>query len=182
MTMRRTLFDFIRDRTKPKPVPEAKQNRRPASCPTNTRSKSDQRYEHMTRTMLAEYGIRVRKWRSSTSGVAWQLQARDGTISRLIESPKPRGPVSADVFLHEIGHHAIGFNRYKPRCLEEYHAWMFSLEQMQRWDITITDRVQKRVHDSLRYAVDKAIRRGLKRLPEELAPYTNLKNSEILHQ
>ncbi|HED53258.1 MAG TPA: hypothetical protein ENJ00_03545 [Phycisphaerales bacterium] len=136
----------------------------------------------MTRSMLAEYGVRVRKWRNSTSGVAWQLQARDGTITRLIESPKPKGPVSAAVFLHEIGHHAIGFDRYKPRCLEEYHAWMFSLEQMRRWDISITDRVQKRVHDSLRYAVDKAIRRGLKRLPEELLPYTIPEKSEISHQ
>ncbi len=125
----------------------------------------------MARHMLREHGVRVRKWRSSSSGVAWQVRYADGSISRLIESPRPRGPVSAAIFLHEIGHHAIGFDRYKPRCLEEYHAWMYSLGQMERWDITITERVRDRVHDSLHYAVLKARRRGLKRLPHELEPY-----------
>ncbi|MEL7483466.1 MAG: hypothetical protein AAFN41_03835 [Planctomycetota bacterium] len=134
-------------------------------------SASEQKYDAMTRHMLKEHGVRVRKWRSSSSGVAWQVTYRDGTVSRLIESPRPRGPISAAIFLHEIGHHAIGFNRYKPRCLEEYHAWMYSLEQMERWDLNITERVHDRVHDSLHYAVLKARRRGLKRLPAELVPY-----------
>ncbi|MEM8758603.1 MAG: hypothetical protein AAGF47_12590 [Planctomycetota bacterium] len=125
----------------------------------------------MTRQMLAEHGVRVRKWRSSMSGVAWQVTYQDGTVSRLIESPKPKGPMSAAVFLHEIGHHAIGFSVYKPRCLEEYHAWRYSLEQMQIWGVTVTERVQRRVHDSLHYAVAKARRRGLKRLPNELVPF-----------
>ena len=121
--------------------------------------------------MLAEHRVRVRKWRSSSSGVAWQVTYRDGTVSRLIESPRPRGPISAAIFLHEIGHHAIGFDRYKPRCLEEYHAWMYSLQQMEAWEISITDRVRERVHDSLYYAICKARWRGLKKLPAELAPY-----------
>ncbi|MEO1535501.1 MAG: hypothetical protein AAFS11_08070 [Planctomycetota bacterium] len=134
-------------------------------------SASEQKYDAMTRHMLKEHGVRVRKWRSSSSGVAWQVTYRDGTVSRLIESPRPRGPISAAIFLHEIGHHAIGFNRYTPRCLEEYHAWMYSLEQMARWDLNVTDRVRHRVHDSLHYAVQKARRRGLRRLPPELIPY-----------
>ncbi|MEO0630930.1 MAG: hypothetical protein AAFY46_09410 [Planctomycetota bacterium] len=125
----------------------------------------------MTRLMLKEHGVRVRKWRSSSSGVAWQVTYGDGTVSRLIESPRPRGPISAAIFLHEIGHHAIGFNRYKPRCLEEYHAWMFALEQMRHWGLNITDRVHERVHDSLHYAVAKARRRGLQRLPAELEQF-----------
>lgn len=118
--------------------------------------------------MLAAHRVRVRKWRSSTSGVAWQVLYRDGTVSRLIESPRPRGPVSAAVFLHEIGHHAIGFNRYRPRCLEEYHAWRFSLEQMAEHGIEITSRVRRRVRDSLQYAIEKAVRRGLRSVPCEV--------------
>ncbi|GAB5495400.1 MAG: hypothetical protein Phyf2KO_04800 [Phycisphaerales bacterium] len=121
--------------------------------------------------MLKEHRVRVRKWRSSTSGVAWQLTYEDGHVSRLIESPRPRGPMSAAVFLHEIGHHAIGFETYKPRCLEEFHAWMFALAQMERWEIQVTEAVQNRVHDALHYAVSKAVRRGLKELPPELSPY-----------
>lgn len=125
----------------------------------------------MTRAMLKEEGVRVRKWRSSTSGVAWQLTYADGHISRLIEAPRPRGPMSAAVFLHEIGHHAIGFETYKPRCLEEYHAWMYSLRQMERWDIQVTEAVLNRVHDALHYAISKAVRRGIVRIPPELGAF-----------
>jgi len=121
--------------------------------------------------MLSEHRVRVRKWRTSMSGVAWEVHYEDGRVSRLIESPRPKGPVSASIFLHEIGHHAIGFNRRRVRCLEEYEAWLWSLEQMERHGITITQRVRDRVRDSLRYAVWKAQRRGLKRVPPELLPY-----------
>ena len=73
--------------------------------------------------------------------------------------------------LHEIGHHAIGFNIYKPRCLEEYHAWRWSIEAMQANNLNITDAVRLRMHRSLWYAVQKASRRGIKRIPEELTPF-----------
>jgi hypothetical protein len=129
------------------------------------------RYDLMTRTMLARYGVRVRKWRTGMCGVAWQVTYQDGTVSRLIEAPKPKGPMSAAVFLHEIGHHAIGFHTYSPRCLEEYHAWKYAIDQMAEWDLNITQRVRDRMHDSLHYAVEKARRRGLKVLPPELEPY-----------
>ena len=129
------------------------------------------KYERITKQMLVEHGVRVRKWRSSMSGVAWQVTYKDGTMSKLIESPKPKGPMSAAVFLHEIGHHAIGFGTYKPRCLEEYYAWKFSIEKMEELGLNVTDRVHQRMHDSLEYAVAKALRRGLKKLPEELLPY-----------
>jgi hypothetical protein len=131
----------------------------------------ERRYEEITRTMLAEYGVRVRKWRTSMSGVAWQVTYADGSVARLIEAPRPRGPMSAAVFLHEIGHHAIGFGTYKPRCLEEYHAWRFALETMEARGLNVTDRVRERMRDSLRYAVDKARRRGLRKIPAELAPF-----------
>ena len=129
------------------------------------------KYEQITKEMLAKHGVRVRKWRSSMSGVAWQVTYRDGTVSRLLESPKPKGPMSAAIFLHEIGHHAIGFNTYKPRCLEEYYAWKFSIDTMHELGLNVTDRVHERMHDSLNYALAKALRRGLKKIPHELTPY-----------
>lgn len=132
----------------------------------------DERYERVAREMLARYGVKVRKWRTSMSGVAWELHYRDGSVKRLIEAPRPRGPMSAAVFLHEIGHHAIGFNRYKPRCLEEYHAWAWSLAAMEEHGLNITDAVRRRMHESLWYAVSKARRRGIKQLPEELMAFT----------
>lgn len=130
------------------------------------------RYDQMTKDLLDLHGIRVRRWRTSMSGLAWEVRYRDGRITRLIEAPRPRGPMSAAVFLHEVGHHAIGFNVYKPRCLEEYHAWAFALTQMESLGLNITEAVRRRMHLSLRYAVQKAQRRGIRNLPPELLPYT----------
>jgi len=129
------------------------------------------RYEHMTRDLLSIHGVRVRKWRTSMSGVAWEVLYRDGSVSKLIESPRPRGPMSAAVFCHEIGHHAIGFRTHRPRCLEEYHAWAWSLRTMAQYELNITQSVRDRMHDSLHYAIEKACRRGLKKIPPELEPF-----------
>lgn len=137
--------------------------RRPASAQA--------RYDALVEHELAAHGIRVRRWRSAMSGVAWTVTYKDGTVARLIEAPRPKGPMSAAVFLHEIGHHAIGFDVYKPRCLEEFHAWRWSLEAMARHGVEITESVKHRQALSLWYAVDKARRRGLKQLPVELEPF-----------
>ena len=133
------------------------------------------RYDGLVDEMKKIHGVRVVKWRSSTSGCAWQVKYADGTNARLIESPYPRGPMSCAVFMHEIGHHAIGFNRYRPRCLEEYHAWRWGLQEMEDRGFNVTPKVLARRDDALRYAVAKAVRRGLKRLPTELVPYLDPK-------
>ena len=130
------------------------------------------RYDAVARELLATHQIRVRKWRTSMSGIAWYVTYRDGRVQRLIEAPKPKGPMSVAVFLHEVGHHAIGFDVYKPRCLEEYHAWRFALAEMERRGLNITDAVRRRVDRSLRYAVAKAERRGIKMIPPELVRYS----------
>lgn len=166
-----TLWDLLpKRRAKPKPPPPVRrpqQRHQLKKAPTAMQA----RYEQITREMLARYGVRVRKWRGSMSGVAWQVTYQDGSVSRLIEAPRPKGPMSAAVFLHEIGHHAIGFGTYKPRCLEEYYAWKFAVDTMHELGLNVTDRVRERMHDSLHYAIRKAVRRGLKRLPDELNPY-----------
>lgn len=132
---------------------------------------ASERYDDLVRRMKAEHGVRVVKWRKRNTGCAWQVDYEDGTTVRLIEAPYPRGPVSCAVFLHEIGHHAIGFYRYKPRCYEEWMAWRWSLDAMRREGFTVTRRVEQMVDAAMRYAVAKAVRRKLKRLPVELAGY-----------
>lgn len=129
------------------------------------------KYDAMMRDLLSTHGVRVRKWRKGMSGVAWSVRYRDGRVVRLIEAPKPVGPMSAAVFCHEIGHHAIGFDVYKPRCLEEYHAWAWALAEMERRGLNVTDKVRERMRKSLEYAVAKSLRRGIKSLPMEMAPY-----------
>ncbi|MBS0196563.1 MAG: hypothetical protein JSR77_07380 [Planctomycetes bacterium] len=135
------------------------------------RPKAAEKYAEVTRLMLHRYEVRVKRWRNSMSGLAFLVQYRDGTVARLIESPRPKSPMSVAIFLHEIGHHAIGLGIHKPRCLEEYLAWKFSLETMEQLGLPVTDRVRRRVDRSLRYAVRKARRRGIKTLPSELMPY-----------
>jgi hypothetical protein len=134
-------------------------------------SEMQAKYDAVVKLMLETHRIRIRKWRTSMSGIAWYVTYRDGTRVNLIESPRPKGPMSAAIFLHEIGHHAIGFNVYRPRCLEEYHAWRWSLEAMEQHGLNITDAVRLRMHRSLWYAVQKAKRRGIKSVPEELTPF-----------
>ena len=129
------------------------------------------KYDAIAREMLVKYGVKVRKWRTNSSGVAWTITYKDGRVVRLLESPQPKGPMSMAIFLHEIGHHAIGLGTYKPRCLEEYHAWAFSIRTMEERGLNISERVRDRMFKSLRYAVRKARRRGLKELPVELLPY-----------
>lgn len=173
---------------RPHPAARPSQNR-PAAAPTKatavakkppsakkkpspSRSASmERRYVEITDLMLRTYGVRVRKWRTGMSGVAWCVMYRDGSIARLIESPKPKGPMSMAVFLHEIGHHAIGFDVYSPRCLEEFHAWEFAINAMKEHGLNITDQVEKRRRRSLEYAVGKACRRGIKNIPIELVEF-----------
>ena len=131
----------------------------------------EQRYVEVSQLMLRTYGVRVRKWRTGMSGIAWYVTYRDGSITRLIESPRPKGPMSMAVFLHEIGHHAIGFDVYSPRCLEEYHAWEFAIKAMKEHGLNLSEQVLKRRRRSLEYAVGKACRRGIKRIPAELEEF-----------
>ena len=145
----------------------------PRTATESAAESAEARYDRVARELLTSYDIRVRKWRTSMSGLAWEVYYRDGRTQRLIESPRPKGPMSAAIFLHEVGHHAIGFNRYKPRCLEEYHAWKWSLQAMQQHGLNITDAVRHRMHLSLWYAVAKAQRRGLQALPPELLPFVD---------
>ena len=54
-------------------------------------------YDQIVEDMKKLHGVRIRKWRSNTSGVAWQVEYADGTTARLIEAPYPRGPVSVAI-------------------------------------------------------------------------------------
>ena len=168
-----TLWDLIDRRAKgpshklPSPAvePQGNSKRRPMQA----------RYDQLVEEMKNIHGVRVVKWRSSTSGCAWEVRYENGASARLIEAPYPRGPMSCAVFMHEIGHHAIGLRRFRPRCLEEYHAWRWGLEEMEARGFNVTPAVLARRDDALRYAVAKARRRGLRVLPKELGPYASPK-------
>lgn len=121
--------------------------------------------------MKARYGVRVRRWRRSMSGCAWRVDYDDGRSINWIEAPVPRTPISLAIFLHEVGHHAVGFDRYKRRCEEEYHVWVWAIDRMREFDVDPDDRVTRRFELSMRYAVGKAVRRGMKEFPEPLRQF-----------
>ena len=183
-----TLWDLlippkkpVRPRSRPRPRPATKsppsgQGRKaPARAGDSDAGRAkptmQQRYDALVVEMKQTYGLRIRKWRSSSTGCAWEVHYADGTVSRLIESPYPRGPVSCAIFLHEVGHHVLGLRSFSPRCLEEYHAWAWSLQTMRERKLNVTTTVEKRMAESLSYALAKARRRGLKRIPDQLMPY-----------
>src|SRR5690349_19746757 len=89
-------------------------------------------YSRIVRLMKARHRVRVRKWRRSMSGCAWRVSYRDGRSINWVEAPIPRTALSLAIFLHEIGHHAVGFEKFKKRCEEEYHVWQWAMDQMRR--------------------------------------------------
>ena len=115
-----------------------------------------------------KYSVRIRRWRRHMSGCAWRVSYSDGRNINWIEAPRPRTPISLAIFLHEVGHHVIGFERYRVRCEEEYHVWQWALAQMRKFGVEPDQRVEIRFDRSMQYAVSKALRRGAKRLPEPL--------------
>lgn len=126
----------------------------------------------IVRTTRCKHRIRVRKWRKQMSGISWQVNYEDGRVIRWIEAPYPRTPISLAIFLHEVGHHVIGFDKYKHRCEEEYHVWRWTLDEMRRLGQEPDEKVLNRVNLSMQYAVGKALRRGIKRLPDSLQQFT----------
>src|SRR3978361_1594044 len=95
------------------------------------------------------HDIKVRRWRTSMSGKDWRVYHHAGRVVNWIEAPHPRTPISLSIFLHEVGHHVIGFEKYKRRCEEEYHVWLWALAQMDRHGIAIDAKVQRRFELSM---------------------------------
>ncbi|HSI34981.1 MAG: hypothetical protein ACAI43_09785 [Phycisphaerae bacterium] len=129
------------------------------------------RYASIVRRMKARYDLRIKRWRKTMSGCAWRVLHADGRAVNWVESPYPRTPISLAIFLHEVGHHVIGFEKYKKRCEEEYHAWVWAIEQMTKAGVTPDARVWRRFNLSMQYAVGKALRRGIKALPAPLEQF-----------
>ena len=125
-------------------------------------------YTQLVQDVKDRHDIRVRRWRRNMTGCAWRTRYSDGRSINWIESPQPKSPISLAIFLHEVGHHVIGFDQYRLRCEEEFHAWNWAIDTMRRLGVEPDDRVNRRFDLSMQYAVGKAMRRGLKQLPPML--------------
>ncbi len=114
--------------------------------------------------LFQQYSVRVCHWRSNITGLAWV-----GHPDRPIEGPLPKSELSFAVLAHEVGHHHIGKRR--PRWREELLAWEFACDAMSVLGVPVTERVLARYAASMRYALAKALRRGLKEIPPELEQF-----------
>ncbi|MBC7783415.1 MAG: hypothetical protein H7144_06200 [Burkholderiales bacterium] len=141
----------------------------PAARADDTASMAD--FDHIVNSLKDRYDIRVRRWRKTMTGCAWRVYFHDGRAINWVEAPYPKSPISLAIFLHEIGHHVIGFSTYKRRCEEEYHAWVWAIREMKKLGVAADRRVQERFARSMEYAVAKAMRRGIKTLPRQLATF-----------
>lgn len=130
-----------------------------------------QRLDRIVAEVLAHHPLRVKRWRSSLSGLAVLRIYRDGREERTIESPYPTSPLRLAIFLHEVGHHVLGLGVHRPRCLEEYLAWRYAIDRLVELGIAVDGPVARRFERSMQYAVAKALRRGIRRLPVELLPF-----------
>jgi len=128
-------------------------------------------YAWIVEGMKQQHEVRIRRWRRNMSGCAWSVYYRDGRKINWIECPYPKTPISLAIFLHEVGHHAIGFNRYRTRCQEEYHVWVWAIERMKQLGVEPDAKVMRRFELSMRYAVGKAVRRGIRSLPRPLEQF-----------
>jgi hypothetical protein len=117
------------------------------------------RYATIVETLKHRYGVRVHRWRPTMSGCAWTADYADGSHVRWIESPYPRSPVSLAIFLHEVGHHAIGFSPREERIDEELRAWEWAMRTMAEFGVTVDERVRSRFERSMRYETSKVLRR-----------------------
>ncbi len=129
------------------------------------------RYEALVTEMKTSYRIAIRKWRTGMQGAAYELKYRDGRIKRLITAPRPRGPVSAAIFLHEVGHHAVGFRRYSNRVLEEFYVWQWAFREMTSRGISVDPRVLRHYRRSMLYYVRAAKHAGAAALPPEVQAF-----------
>ena len=153
-----------------KPVPPRVKPRAPRGIDHSRRAQ--QRYDAIVEDSLAQHGLRVRRWRNSLSGLATLRIYREGSQDRTIESPYPTSPLRLAIFLHEVGHHVIGLGVFRPRCLEEFHAWRYAIDRMNEMGLPTEGTVQRRFERSMQYAVAKSVRRGIRALPVEVAAFS----------
>ena len=116
-------------------------------------------FSSIVEEMKGRYALRVRRWRKNMSGCAWRVSYEDGREINWIEAPYPKTPISLAVFLHEVGHHVIGFETYAVQCEEEYHVWLWALAQMRHYGVEPDAAVERRFERSMQYAVNKEFRR-----------------------
>lgn len=125
------------------------------------------KYELAGHKLLWEWGVTIRKFRSSSSGVAY-------LYTNEIECPRPRGLMSFAILSHEIGHVVCGHTIHphaQKRWEEEYEAWQFALDRCREAGFPVKQKLRWQIKRDMNYALGKALRRGLVGMPAKSKRY-----------
>lgn len=121
------------------------------------------KYSSLIKCLLDIYNLNVVKINKGMNG---SFNYSNGNV----EIPNPKTDKSLSICLHEIGHRVLNHKKNKLRFIEEYQAWNYALNIMRILEIPIKKNLRNRYKKSIRYSIDKAIRRGLnlKKIPIEI--------------
>ena len=115
--------------------------------------------------LLRQYMVVVKKWRNESSGVAYNFSNR-------IECPHPTNAYNLGILAHEIAHHELGHTRGKHpkggRWKEELDAWLWSNDVLCQIGVEPN---YAQVTLAIQFAFQKAVKRGLRSIPEEMRPH-----------
>ena len=121
------------------------------------------KYADLIKCLLEIYNLNLTKINKGLYGCVYAKNSN-------IEIPNPKTEKSFAICLHEIGHKVLGHNKRKKRFIEEFEAWNYALNIFRILKIPIKNNVRQRYKRSIRYAIDKAVRRGFnpKKIPIEI--------------
>jgi len=97
-----------------------------------------------------------------------------------MSAPSPRTAISAQIFFHEIAHFELhspkarNGKRRKPRYIEEYEAERWSIEKMRECGLAVPTKVVYRCKKHIRFAIYKALRRGLRHVDRGVARWSGI--------
>jgi len=98
---------------------------------------------------------------------------------RRIKAPKPVGKMSLFIYLHECGHAHLGhcYNRKvcpKPRYLQEYEAEQWAIRVFRQEGLSVPRRVLQRAKEYVAMKVQRADRRGVKRVDPKIRAWAGV--------
>jgi hypothetical protein len=89
-------------------------------------------------------------------------------------APHPTTRRRLAVYLHECAHFELHTKKKHPRYIEEYQAWKWAIEVMRASEIKVCAKVLLDAQLGVKYAIEKAIRRGVKRIDTNARKFAKL--------
>jgi hypothetical protein len=134
--------------------------------------RSEPRFEAAARIVLAEHGVRVRRWREDGEAYAYTVHG-----ARIIEAPWPGAAAALAVLCHEVAHHALGHTAWpewataRRELEEEREAWEFTFASFARFGLAVPAVVSRQVAESMAERLAAALEEGLDPVPPRFQPF-----------